>query len=215
MCDVDDQNIDAGTHHSEEAKLVQQANILKHSGGLVVFSNLRTASVQVIHTNSQTIHLQVTEDTISYFLSCVYVRPHVVMKDAFQEDLQNFATSVNIPWVVIGDFNDLAFSHEKSGGAAFAVNRARKFIDRWDLCNLSDLGAFGSKFTWVRKINGRVVVRERLDRVLVNDLAREEFVEAKVLNLPRLHSDHHPILFNSTMMAPPPKENRPYRFQAA
>ena len=59
------------------------------------------------------------------------------------------------------------------------------------------------------------MLQERLDRVLWNTEAMLFFPEAKVVNLPRLCSDHNPILFCTEMLQPPPKESRPFRFEAA
>lgn len=45
------------------------------------------------------------------------------------------------------------------------------------------------------KERNRVVLQERLDRVLWNDKAILLFPEVKVLNLTRTCSDHHPLAF--------------------
>lgn len=68
---------------------------------------------------------------------------------------------------------------------------------------------------WRKTLQGRFILRERLDRALVNGLALEQFGDGKVLNLPCVYSDHHPILFDTDLMAPPPIEGKPFRFQAA
>ena len=48
----------------------------------------------------------------------------------------------------------------------------------------------------MRFFNGRVILRERLDHVAAN-LAFHEFLPAaKVINLPRLYGDHHPVLLD-------------------
>ncbi|XVF30110.1 hypothetical protein REPUB_Repub16aG0028600 [Reevesia pubescens] len=106
-------------------------------------------------------------------------------------------------------------SDEKSGGSPFRFNRAQQFVNGCDASQFLDIGAIGTKFTWVRKVNGAVILRERLDRVLMNVWAHEEFPEAKTVNLLCLYSDHHPILFHSAMTSPPPRLNRPFRFQVA
>lgn len=58
-------------------------------------------------------------------------------------------------------------------------------------------------------------MRERLDKVLANASALELLAERKVVNLPCVYSDHHPLLFNAEMIPPPPSIVRPFRFQAA
>lgn len=56
------------------------------------------------------------------------------------------------------------------------------FVERFSDCGLSDMGAIGAKFTWFRKIHGRIVLQERLDRALLNSAALLR--EAKLVNLP-------------------------------
>lgn len=55
--------------------------------------------------------------------------------------------------------------------------------ERWERCGLSDFGATGCKLTCNKIVNNRVLLRERLDRVLLNDLALQFFENGKVVNL--------------------------------
>lgn len=171
-------------------------------GGICVFWKV-SIDIQVISSTSQVVHLQIKDHGRTWYLSSAYVQPHCNLKDVFWNDLSNFSSSIDSPWLVMGDFNDVACMEEKSVVADFRINAARKFVERWELCGLSDFGATGCKFTWKKRVHGRVVLRERLDRVLMNDSALSLFADGKVVNLPCVHSDHHPILFNSEMVAPP------------
>lgn len=61
-------------------------------------------------------------------------------------------------------------------------------------CNLLDLGFIGPKYTWC---NGRMatgITRERLDRVVANHEWCQNFNVVSVEVLPRLCSDHNPLL---------------------
>ncbi|GKV30099.1 hypothetical protein SLEP1_g38957 [Rubroshorea leprosula] len=61
-------------------------------------------------------------------------------------------------------------------------------------CNMMDLGFTGGRFTWVNmQFNGHII-RECLDRVWGNLEWRISFPQATVFHLPRVHSDHNPIL---------------------
>lgn len=151
----------------------------------------------------QFIHTEIVENQSSWLLTGVYVRPHCSLKTNFWNELFQMSQNVDLAWVVLGDFNDIASLDEKSGGTRFLTNRARSFVDRFEACNLLDMGSGGSKFTWVRREHGRVVLRERLDRVLANSEAKFAFPEARVINLTCLSSDHHPILFNSELTPSP------------
>lgn len=122
---------------------------------------------------------------------------------------------MSLPWLVMGDFNDISSLDEKRGVAEFRVNAARKFMERCEECSLSDFGSSGCKFTWKKTLHGRVILREGLDRVLANAAALEYFSNGKVVNLPCIYSDHHPLLFDDALISPPPSVGRPFRFQAA
>ena len=61
--------------------------------------------------------------------------------------------------MVLGDFNEILFHHEKEGGRPREQRHLQAFSDALADCALSDMGYVGDKFTWPR---GRI--RKRLDR---------------------------------------------------
>lgn len=70
----------------------------------------------------------------------------------------------DMPWMVIGDMNEIMYFFEKEGGNKRPTHFMQAFKDVVDECNLSDYGFIGDEFTWHRALIG-----ERLDRALVND----------------------------------------------
>ena len=80
-----------------------------------------------------------------------------------------------------------------------------------------DLGSKGPRFTWrggVRNGYGRVY--ERLDRCFGNVEWRQYYQDATVLVLPRVKSDHHPILVELEEQRERFRGDRkPFRFEAA
>jgi hypothetical protein len=50
--------------------------------------------------------------------------------------------------VVIGDFNEIAFSHEKYGANDRPPSYMQAFQDALDDCGLEDLGFSGDPFMW-------------------------------------------------------------------
>ncbi|KAK4280920.1 hypothetical protein QN277_012472 [Acacia crassicarpa] len=80
------------------------------------------------------------------------------------------ASSISLPSVTIGDFNDIGSSTEKVGGLYGNEARIKLFNDRLQRCALSDMGYRGPKFTWRGpKLMGCRRLYERLDRALVNE----------------------------------------------
>ncbi|KAI9080858.1 hypothetical protein K1719_037167 [Acacia pycnantha] len=104
-----------------------------------------------------------------FLLTAVYVVPYESLKFSLWQDLQRLADHISIPWVVMGDFNDILMSDERVGGADINLGRLRKFQDRVQGCQLNDLGFSGPKFTWrgPRTTNCSRLY-ERLDRALAN-----------------------------------------------
>ncbi|OMO80853.1 Cytochrome P450 [Corchorus capsularis] len=61
------------------------------------------------------------------------------------------------------------------------VNTIMKFRGRWDACDLLDAGSSGCRFTWIKRVGGRIILQEKLDRVLWNVAALSKNPFAKVV----------------------------------
>lgn len=61
---------------------------------------------------------------------------------------------------------------------------------------LVDLGFSGNPYTWDNMRECMAAIRERFDRALVNPPWINEFPQTKVLHLPRIFSDHSPIVIS-------------------
>ncbi|GKU90588.1 hypothetical protein SLEP1_g4569 [Rubroshorea leprosula] len=124
------------------------------------------------------------------------------------------AATMQGSWIVMGDMNDVLSVEEVSPTPNCGFSRAQVFRDRLDGCGLFSKEALGCHFTWTKKRNGRRVMRERLDRAVLNLSAMEEFSTAKLINLPRLCSDHHPILLNIQPNSAVRRPRGPPQFEA-
>ncbi|GLT30193.1 hypothetical protein SLA2020_050080 [Shorea laevis] len=185
------------------------------AGGLWLFWRSSSVCLEVLHSSPQLIHCSISQQQVAYLATFVYVQPHAAQKDLFWNQLNDLAQHITNSWVVMGDFNDILTVDEVSPRATRGFVRAQRFRDRIASCGLHSTAALGCKFTWVRKQNGRVVLRERLDRALFNFLALESFTDAKVINLPRLCSDHHPVLLCLDTPLLASGLVKPIRFEAA
>lgn len=76
-------------------------------------------------------------------------------------------------------------------GPVLTQNRTSEtgFQVTMERCNLIDLGFNGDPFTWARG-----ATRKRLDRVVCNLDWRLRFNETVIYHLPKLKSDHSPLL---------------------
>ncbi|GKV16524.1 hypothetical protein SLEP1_g27155 [Rubroshorea leprosula] len=129
--------------------------------------------------------------------------------------LQEWSREHSGAWVLMGDLNDILSMDEISPRTTSVFHRTQRFRCWLESCGLMNMESLGCKFTWCRLRNGRVVLRERLDRVLFNSGAQILLQGAKVFTLPRIHSDHHPILLDLDTAASQIPVNKPLRFEAA
>lgn len=130
--------------------------------------------------------------------------------------LRTLSSRSVLPWVVGGDFNEIMSNDEKSGGLVRAPGLMNAFREGLLVCDLTDLGFEGCKFT---RSNNRVdhfTVRCRLDRCCGNSSWKEYAPSAFVeyLNFPGL--DHVLILLRirGRVGGQWSRSRRPWRFNA-
>ena len=114
----------------------------------------------------------------------------------------------NNPWLVGGDFNTILHPSKREGSN---TNRQREMLDLAETiedCRLIDSGTDGSRFTWAKNN-----LFERLDRMLVNETWATTFATTRVTNLPRICSDHGPLLSRCSLAADSRSGGNPFRFQ--
>ncbi|XP_059439185.1 uncharacterized protein LOC132171798 [Corylus avellana] len=108
--------------------------------------------------------------------------------------LLRFLTSLDpLPWVCMGDFNEILYQSEKRGGNVRNRRLMEDFQATLAFCELMDLGFRGPKFTWNNGRDGEDFIQERLDRVVANDGWCGLFPKADVLVEGAVNSDHLPI----------------------
>ncbi|XP_038971839.1 uncharacterized protein LOC120104572 [Phoenix dactylifera] len=116
-----------------------------------------------------------------------------------------------IPTVAVGDFNCIQSADEKRGGAPFTdrIDR-REFRDFVQLNGLVDLGFSGPRFTWCNNQPGGARVWERLDRAFASPDWILRFPTCRVSHLPRIASDHCPLLISTSSVS---GHHSPFRFE--
>ncbi|XP_019189512.1 PREDICTED: uncharacterized protein LOC109183939 [Ipomoea nil] len=99
--------------------------------------------------------------------------------------------------VVVGDFNDLLYQHEKRGGNPHPVCLFRGFGDTVHNCGLVQLPMRGHQFTWEKGKGTERWLEERLDKVLVTAQWTDLHGEAWVENILTRKSDHSALFLNT------------------
>ncbi|XP_061373714.1 uncharacterized protein LOC133316036 [Gastrolobium bilobum] len=182
------------------------------SRGIWILWNQSSCSVKIIEKRDQFILIQVSIPNKQPFLFiAIYANPRIEIRQTLWDDLRRLHASFEEPWLLAGDFNEILTASEKRGGTPVNLSRCSEFSSVLDDSKLLDLGSCGSRFTWKGpKFSHLDRVFKRLDRAMANTQWRLCYEEVVVKVLPRLYSDHSPLLislFNSSTDWTP----RPFR----
>ncbi|XP_060202677.1 uncharacterized protein LOC132631093 [Lycium barbarum] len=131
-----------------------------------------------------------------YFISVVYAKSTSSGKEDLWGYLRALSSTIDHPWAVCGNFNSIITSEEKQGGKPHRLNKSIPFIECLQDCGLMDMGYVGCNFTWCNERSHDQIIWKRLDMVVVNDNWNGLFPITEVLHLPRVSSDHCPILIS-------------------
>ncbi|GMI83525.1 hypothetical protein HRI_002021800 [Hibiscus trionum] len=120
----------------------------------------------------------------------------------------------NVPWLIIGDFNELLFSFEKSGGRIRSQRQMDDFREALEDCSLADIGYTGRWYTWEKGHFVETNIRERLDRGVANPGWWSLFPDFTLSHLSHSFSDHC-LLLLLTMVQSGPRVQWHFMFEAA
>lgn len=139
----------------------------------------------------------------------MYGEPGWNQKGMTWDALRSLRSSTNIPWLVLGDFNEILYNCEKEGGRPRTQRHLRAFHDALVDCQLVDMGYEGDIYTWQR---GKI--RERLDRGVVNNQWSNMFPHARLVNCEVLGLDHRPIMVDTEFLTQSYGDSKVRRFEA-
>jgi hypothetical protein len=128
-------------------------------------------------------------------------------RDFMWEELAGVASWWGVLWVVGGDFNVVRFPSERLGMTHFTP-AMHGFSDFISSCGLRDTQLEGGLFTWLN--NRANVAMSRIDRFLYSDEWDGLFPKIQQKRLPRILSDHFPILLECGDFS---RGRRPFRFE--
>jgi exonuclease III len=165
------------------------------SGGLALFWH-KQLSVEVKHVNERFIDAYVRVSLIAplWRITCVYGEPRVEDHHRMWDSLRNLKLESDLPWVVIGDFNEALWQEEHLSCTPRPVSQMEAFREVLFDCNLTDLGFSSVPYTYDNKRAGRANVRVHLDRAVACPAWRDLFADTQVQHLTSPVSDHCPVL---------------------
>lgn len=121
---------------------------------------------------------------------------------------------MNLPWLCVGDFNEIVKAGEKMGGALQRECQMMEFRGALDFCGFRDLGYIGSPFTWCNNKFDGVVTWIKLDRGVASSSWSKKFPSVRVHHISGSLSDHCPLwIFSDDENVRFYKRDRPFRFE--
>ncbi|KAL8546865.1 hypothetical protein ACS0TY_006542 [Phlomoides rotata] len=146
---------------------------------------------RIIHSSDQCILFETSVNSHAWCFGFVHARStHVLRRELWT----SICSHADQPLCVMGDFNVVLGAHERSRGARKPARPSQEFISFLDEAHLHDMDTVGPQFTWVTRRSNHGYMAARLDRVLANDEFLDTWHSTSATVLPRISSDHHPIL---------------------
>nr|XP_011465852.1 PREDICTED: uncharacterized protein LOC105351932 [Fragaria vesca subsp. vesca] len=178
------------------------------SGGIWLLRDSNKIKVDFVDESSQFIVVKVSiPGKPPWLFTVIYGSPDHSIRASLWEQLDRLMLSTNLPCSFIGDFNELVYAADKNfGSLSGRFAGLREWINR---NGLIDMGFQGSCYTWS---NHRI--KERLDRGFCCTDWRSIFDEAFIRHLPKIRSDHCPILLQLHSNNAVNRSASPFRFQA-
>ena len=129
------------------------ADTIGFAGGIWMLWRTDLVHVDVLASTEQEIHaiIWVRSQSLTWIISAIYASPRFVERCMLWENLKLIATLHDLPWALMGDFNEVVTEEEKVGGNPICQRRVRAILDCMNECQMMDLGFSGPKFTWTNK----------------------------------------------------------------
>ena len=103
-----------------------------------------------------------------------------------------------LPWLFLGDFNEILSINEKIGGVTRPEQQMEGFRNVVNFCGFLDLGYQGVDFIWCNMQEGENRIQLRLDRALANTEWSGKFEGMRVYHIMDSTSDHCALLITDS-----------------
>ncbi|KAJ1387737.1 Endonuclease/exonuclease/phosphatase superfamily [Sesbania bispinosa] len=148
------------------------------------------------------IHTNILEKEERTWWDCtfVYGNPSISNRVRLWNSILHLHHRDNTPWCVIGDYNEILFSHEKQGVRPANPGRLQVFREFLNEAELMDISVRGCQYTWSNHRDGDKETKEKLDRICANCAWRGLYPNAEAIAVPPSHLITAPLSWMSIQL---------------
>lgn len=158
--------------------------------------------------------ITIVSSGVSFLCSFVYASNFAVDRRLLWSDLCHLKATMpqpQLPWVVLGDFNEVLSLNDHSRAADYSFNTAgmQDFQNTASYCDLGDLSSSGTTFTWINNQDADPIGK-KLDRALVTPDWLTQFPHSHATFEAGGISDHSRCIINLSMTNA--QQRKPFKF---
>lgn len=152
--------------------------------------------VQVVQVTEQLIHCHVADKAgkFAFNFTAVYGLHMIDDRKPLWSDLVQVSRSINLPCLVMGDFNSILASQDRVNGAPVSDAEVVDFQNCVDHADLTHLPTVGNYYSWSNKGIGATRICSRIDWSFGNDSWVDTYGAAAVDYANSSISDHTPLI---------------------
>lgn len=124
----------------------------------------------------------------TYRVTFIYASNFLLDREKLWIDIANEAKQVSIPWLLLGDFNNITSLNDKKGGTLVPFRYMSGLIDCNTTSGLMEINIAGFKNTWRKK-----GIATKIDKVFCYSEFLEVLPNSHVVGIANPVSDHIPL----------------------
>lgn len=171
---------------------------VSHCGGLWVCWNNANIILNTKTTTPRYAKLTITYKPTAktYSIIGAYCPAQESEKQTFWDQLAHDLQQITVPWLLLGDFNEMLSYNNKLGGRPLLLHQLKRLPHLLTHTNAIDIPCLQKAYFWKSNLSNQLIY-ERLDRAIAHQTFRNEFPNGTITYGNFSVSDHAPVFYSS------------------
>ncbi|XP_058760042.1 uncharacterized protein LOC131633337 [Vicia villosa] len=165
-----------------------------HNGRIWLMWKDQEIRVNLLQCEEQYLHVEVKnlDNKVPYLATIMYALSQPDRRKLLWSQIDHLGSNITLPWIVIGDFNNVLTSQDMIGGNRVHTTEYTDLAEMMHKQGLFEAPTRGCYYTWSNKHTADPIY-SRIDRLLGNSQWFQDYSDVIVEVLPPSISDHSPI----------------------